>query len=164
MNKIIVIGCPGSGKSTFSIKLAEMLNYPVLHIDKIYHIDNETNIGREELIKQTILFAENNGKWIIDGNYKGTIDLRIDLCDTIVLFNIDTNSCLKNVRHRSEHGRVAMAENFDVTKTDHNFIDFIKEFKESHYPVIIQKAKASNKHLVIFDNYDEMNSFIDELK
>lgn len=160
MNKIIVIGCPGSGKSTFSIKLSEMLNYPVLHLDKIYHKDNNNNIGREMLIKKTFEFAENNNAWIIDGNYKGTLDLRIDLCNTIILFNIDRDICLKNVRNRADYGNVAMAEKFDITKTDENFVNFIMEFKDEHYPEILRKAKESNKQLIMFENYEEMNSFL----
>ena len=43
MSKIIVIGCPGSGKSTMTFKMCVKLNYPVLHLDKIYHIDNNNH-------------------------------------------------------------------------------------------------------------------------
>ena len=163
MNKIIVIGCPGSGKSTLSMKLAQTLKYAVLHLDEIYHIDNDNNIGRPELIKKTIEFAEGNDKWIIDGNYKGTLDLRMDLCDTIILFNIDTETCLENVYNRSKHGRVAMAENFDGSKIDDSFIGFVKEFQQKFYPEIYKKAVDSQKELIILNDYDKMNEFIETL-
>jgi len=124
MNKIIIIGCPGSGKSTLSVKLSQILNYPILHLDKIYHIDNTKNIGREELIRKIKQFIISNDKWIIDGNYLGTIDLRIDLCDTIVMLNIDTDICVKNVFNRVELGNIAMAEKFDCSKIDDEFLGF----------------------------------------
>jgi len=36
MNKIAVIGSGGSGKSTFSRKLGNILNLPVYHLDTVY--------------------------------------------------------------------------------------------------------------------------------
>ena len=47
--KIIVIGCPGSGKSTFSQKLNKVLNIPLFHLDMLYHNTDGTHISKEEL-------------------------------------------------------------------------------------------------------------------
>lgn len=61
MKKIIVIGCPGSGKSTMVFKMQDILKgYAVLHLDKAYHIDNNTRISSEELLKIIRDFAKNN--------------------------------------------------------------------------------------------------------
>ena len=49
--KIIVIGCPGAGKSTLTKRINELLCYPVMHLDKIYHLEDKTHITREDLIK-----------------------------------------------------------------------------------------------------------------
>ena len=48
MKKIIVIGCPGSGKTTFSLKLAEKIKLPLFHLDAIWHKPDRTHITREE--------------------------------------------------------------------------------------------------------------------
>ena len=47
--KIIVIGCPGSGKSTFSQKLNKVINIPLFHLDMLYHNEDGTHISKEEL-------------------------------------------------------------------------------------------------------------------
>lgn len=47
--KIIVIGCPGSGKSTFSQRLNSLLNIPLFHLDMLYHNPDGTHISKEEL-------------------------------------------------------------------------------------------------------------------
>ena len=47
-NKIIVIGCPGSGKTTFSRGLEEKTGYPLFHLDAIWHKADRTHISREE--------------------------------------------------------------------------------------------------------------------
>jgi len=164
MNKIILIGCPGSGKSTLSVKLSQILNYPILHLDKIYHIDNTKNIGREEIVRKIKEFVLINDKWIIDGNYLGTIDLRIDLCDTIVLLNIDKDICIKNVYKRVEIGNTAMAEKFDCSKIDDEFIRFIKEFKEKHYPSIYDKCVNSTRKFIILSDYIEINDFLKSIE
>ena len=48
MKKIIVIGCPGSGKSSFSKKLQKMYNLPLYHLDLIWNKPDKTTISREE--------------------------------------------------------------------------------------------------------------------
>ena len=48
MKKIIVLGCSGSGKSTFAIKLHEKLGLPLYHLDNIWWKDDRTHISREE--------------------------------------------------------------------------------------------------------------------
>ena len=65
MKKIMIIGSPGSGKSTLSRKLKEILGIPVLHLDYIYHIDNNNQISREELKSTIKEFVTNNESFII---------------------------------------------------------------------------------------------------
>ncbi len=81
--KIIVIGCPGSGKSVFSQKLKKLLNIPLFHLDMLYHNADGTHIPRDELEEKLKKIFTENEKWIIDGNYQRTLEMRMKECDTI---------------------------------------------------------------------------------
>ena len=76
MNKAIIIGCPGSGKTTFAEKLQKCTGLPLYYLDAIWHKPDKTHIPREEFderIKEIFITPE----WIIDGNYSRTIEMRM---------------------------------------------------------------------------------------
>lgn len=77
MKKIIVIGCPGSGKTTFAKKLGKAMGLPIYHLDAIWHKPDKTHIPREEFdLRQEEIFATE--AWIIDGNYRRTVEMRVN--------------------------------------------------------------------------------------
>lgn len=167
MAKIIVIGCPGSGKSTMTFKLTEILNYPTMHLDKVYHIDNNTHISREELAQKVNAFASSHDNWIIDGNFLNTIEQRVMLADTIVLLNIDSKICVENALNRTKKARTAdMAEGFDVTKISDGFLDFIANFQKDTLPNILDiiKKHEEGKKVYILNSYEEIDNFLKNIK
>lgn len=166
MDKIILIGCPGSGKSTLSFKLEDILKVPVLHLDKIYHIDNNTRITREELKQKVDDFARSNSEWIIDGNYISTLDQRIALCDTIIFLDFSTQTCVKNVIERSKKEKTKdMAEGFDNSKLNPEFLEFVSKFNLETRPLVYEKLKAfPDKKVIILKNYKEVDKFIEKVR
>ncbi len=166
MAKIIIIGCPGSGKSTMTFRLKDILNYPVLHLDKIYHIDNTTRISREELVRKVDAFAKSNNNWIIDGNYISTIEQRVKLADTVILLNLDMEICLQNAIARSKKDRTAdMADGFDNTKIEDEFIESITKFNDNVLPKIFEilEQYKNEKKIIILKDYEEVNNFVHNL-
>lgn len=161
MNKIILIGCPGSGKSTLSFKLEEILKYPVLHLDKIYHIDNENHITNDELKQLVFEFASKYDKWIIDGNYQRSLEQRMGLCDTIVYLDFPTDVCTKNIVDRSKKEKTKdMADGFDNSKISTEFVERVKKFNEEQRPLIYEMLKNyKNKKIIILKNYAEVDKF-----
>ncbi len=167
MNKITVIGCPGSGKSTLTFKLEKLLGFNTLHLDKIYHIDNDKHISREELVEKVNKFANANPQWIIDGNYISTVEQRIKLADTVILLDIDTETCINNAISRSKKEKTAdMADGFDNSKLNNDFLSFITKFKEDSLPKILElfeKYKAE-KNIIILKSYEEIDNFLNDLQ
>ena len=80
MKKIIVIGCPGSGKSTFSKKLSEKTGITRYSLDKIWHKADRTTVTREEFDISLGKILDANA-YIIDGNYNRTLERRFCSCD-----------------------------------------------------------------------------------
>ena len=82
MNKIIVIGCPGGGKSTFSKRLHKITKIPLYHLDMLYWNEDRTTVSRE-VFDQRLYKVMAEPVWIIDGNYQRTMETRLEKCDTV---------------------------------------------------------------------------------
>ena len=85
--KIAVIGCPGSGKTTFSKKLAAITALPLYHLDLIYWKSDATHLQRPEF-KQKQEEIVSNDEWIIDGNFKRTLEIRIKNAELIYFLDL----------------------------------------------------------------------------
>lgn len=163
MKKIIVIGCPGSGKSYFSKKLKDILNYPIYYLDLIWNKPDKTTISREEF--DSILnkiFLEDN--WIMDGNYQRTLEMRINACDTIVLLDFDLAVSLDGATSRVGQQRDDMP--WKEESLSEEFKNKILSFREEKLPEIyklLDKYKAE-KEIIIFKNREESNNYLDSLK
>ena len=80
--KAIIIGCPGAGKSTFARKLSDKMHLPLYYLDMLWHKPDRTTVDRnifDEKLKEIVL----KEKWIIDGNYGRTLEMRIQWCEAI---------------------------------------------------------------------------------
>ena len=162
MNKVIVIGCPGSGKTTFSEKLQKKTGLPLYYLDAIWHKPDKTHIPREEFdrrIKE--IFSE--AQWIIDGNYARTIEMRMEECDTVFLFDLPTEVCIQGARDRVGKGRYDLP--WLETELDPEFEQFIRDFSKTTLPKIyelIDKYKEE-KNIVIFKSRANADEYLDSM-
>ena len=159
MKKAIVIGCPGSGKTTFAIKLSNRTGLPLYHLDAVWHKPDKTHIPREEFDKRIAeIFKES--EWIIDGNYKRTIEMRLRECDTVFLFDLPVEVCIQGATERIGKERYDLP--WLETELDPEFLQFIKDFPQDTLPYIyelIDKYKTE-KEIVIFKSRKDADEFI----
>ena len=162
MKRVMVIGCPGSGKTTFAEKLNKATGLPLYHLDAIWHKPDKTHIAREEFDQRIIeIFA--TGKWIIDGNYNRTVEMRLRECDTVILFDLPTEVCLQGATERIGKGRYDLP--WLETEFDPEFECFIKEFANNSLPrlyELIEKYRE-DKQVVIFKSRKEADVFLKNL-
>ena len=162
MNKVIIIGCPGSGKTTFAEKLQKCTGLPLYYLDAIWHKPDKTHIPREEFDQRiTEIFSEE--KWIIDGNYKRTIEMRMIQCDTVILFDLPTEVCLQGVTERIGKERYDLP--WLETQVDPEFRQFIEDFPKDTLPYIYKLLEKYNKdkEIIIFHSRKEADKFIERL-
>lgn len=89
MKRIVIVGIPGSGKSTFANKLGKKLNREVIHLDKEYWAVNwEKKYPEKQDWKNFVKELVKQDEWIIDGNYQSTMNIRFDRADTIIYFDL----------------------------------------------------------------------------
>ena len=76
MKKIRVIGCPGSGKSTFSRELHERTKMPLYHLDMLFWNADKTTVEKSVFLECLNELLDKD-EWILDGNFNSTMELRM---------------------------------------------------------------------------------------
>ena len=163
--KIMIIGGSGAGKSTLARELAEKTNYPVLHLDKIFHKYPSEN-AREKLREATRAFIAQNENGIIDGNYGSTLNERLPYADEIIWLKVSRVKTIFRVIKRSilvkffAKKRLDMADEFEE-KWDKEYLEFLKfvwTFKEQEVPEIernLTKFLAWDKVMILKNRKDK---------
>ena len=134
MKKIIVIGCPGSGKSTFSRALHEITGISLIHLDLLYWNKDKTTVEKAVFLKR-LQDALQKDNWIIDGNYASTMELRLQNCDTVFFLDYPLEVCLAGIRARRGKARTDMP--WTETEEDAEFTEFIQKFNSESRPQIM---------------------------
>ncbi len=99
MKRILVIGTGGSGKTTVARRLAQRTGLPLIHLDALYWRSGWQPTPADEW-RATVQSLISRDAWIIDGNYGGTLDVRLAACDTVVFLDLPRLVCLWRVLKR----------------------------------------------------------------
>lgn len=160
--KIMVIGCPGAGKSTFSQKLGDIWNLPLYHLDMLYHNSDGTHISKEELEEKLRgIFKKDN--WIIDGNYQRTLEMRMKECDKIILLDYPIEVCLAGAESRIGTKRDDLPWVED--KLDEEFKNSILNFSKEKLPqiyLLLEKYKK-DKDVIVFKSREEAEKYLENI-
>jgi adenylate kinase family enzyme len=99
VERIAILGCGGSGKSMLARQLATTLDLPVTHLDAVYYDQDWNPLPQEEFAeRQEKLVAE--PAWIIEGNYAGTLPIRLAAADTVIFLDLPALTCLWGILQR----------------------------------------------------------------
>lgn len=133
--RVLVIGCPGSGKSTFARGLQAHTGIPLCHLDLLFWRADKTTLTREEFLPKLreVLRTES---WIIDGNYSFSMEERLQRADAVFFFDLPVEKCLDGVRKRQNQPRPDMP--WVETEADAEFMEFIRTFPEKRRPHILE--------------------------
>ena len=158
MKKVIVIGCPGSGKSTVSRALHNKTGISLYHLDMMYWNADKTTVKKSVFLERLSAVLEKD-EWIIDGNYSSTMELRMAACDTVIFLDYPLDVCLDGIRERRGKPRSDMP--WIETEEDAEFIEFIKSYNEQQMPKVIELLeKYSDKNIVIFKSREQADAFL----
>lgn len=100
MKKIVIIGSPGAGKSTFAHALGHILDIEVFHLDRYFWQPGWKEYARETRIEIEQQLIKGKDRWIIEGTYLGSSDSRLQAADTIIFLDMPPLLCLKQAVKR----------------------------------------------------------------
>lgn len=163
MERIMVIGCPGSGKSTFSRELHKITGIPLFHLDMMNWNADRSTVDKEvfrERLSNTIKKSE----WIIDGNYGSTIELRLKECDTVIFLDYPLKVCLEGIKERRGKVRTDMPWVEAEDEEDAEFMEFVKNYHSQNRPQVMELLeKYSGKNIFVFKNREEAVIFLEQI-
>lgn len=167
MKKVIVIGCPGAGKSTLARQLSLRLDLPVHHLDALFWKPGWVGVPKEEqrqVQKQLVQEPE----WIIDGNYGGTMEIRLQAADAVIFLDMSRLRCMyqaakRTIQYRRKK-RPDMAEGCPE-RFDPAFFRWIWQFQKNKRPAIIEAlAKLQDeKEVVVLRTPREASGFLEKI-
>ncbi len=162
MKRVIVIGSPGAGKSTFARALRDRTGLPLYYLDAIWHLPDRTTVSTEEFDRRLAAILALD-EWIVDGNFSRTMETRIRACDTVFLLDYPLEVCLAGAAARVGIAREEMPwveETFDPAFRRH-----IIGFQTMRLPQArrLVERYAAGCEVHIFRSREEAAAFLDGL-
>ena len=170
MERILLIGNAGAGKTTFARKLAEKLDLPLIHLDRLYWCGEWEHLSRDafDAALQPLLESP---RWIIDGNFNRTIPHRLTYCDTVIFFDLPTLTCLAGItkrtltnlgRSRADMGGNCI-ERFDAQKRVlyRSVLTFRRQHRKDYYEML---QKAEGVRVIVFKSRRDAERFLNKLE
>jgi len=164
MNRVMVLGSAGSGKSTLSQKLGPILGLPVIHLDQHYWKPNWVGTPNEEW-DEVVLELTMREQWIIDGNYSRTIDKRMERADLIIFLDMPRWLCLYRVLKRRimYHNKTRPDMNEECPeKIDFEFVKWVWNYRKRSRVNTLRRLEQVEKHkeVIILNTRKQVDEFI----
>jgi adenylate kinase family enzyme len=167
LKKIIIIGSGGAGKSTLAREIGKITGIKVIHLDKLFWKPGWISLDKEEWEK-TVENIVKGDSWIIDGNYMGTMEIRLSEADTVIYLDFPRVVCLCRAFERfvkyKRKTRPDIAEGCKE-KMDIEFVKWIWTFPDKVRPEILRKLEESkkNKNIIILKSNQEVRNYLERL-
>jgi adenylate kinase family enzyme len=166
MKRVLIIGSSGAGKSTFARRLGAVTGLKVIHLDQLYWSPNWVETPKDEWRKK-VAEALDGDAWIMDGNYSGTLEMRLEKCDTVIFLDMPRITCLWRILKRAikyrKSKRPDMADGC-VEKFDWDFVKITWNYPKRSKPKVESLIKNSQKTTIRLKSNKEIESFLQDAK
>ncbi|KAB2331349.1 DNA topology modulation protein [Bacillus mesophilum] len=168
MRKIVLIGSGGAGKSILARQLGEVLKIDVYHLDALFWKPNWVGVSKDDQRKIQNKLVEKE-EWIIDGNYGGTMEIRLNAADTIIFLDIHRTICVyrvfKRILQYRNKTRPDMGEGCKE-RFDLDFLKWIWNYPKTKRPEILKRLNQMSKgqRVIILKSPKEVKQFLKKVE
>ena len=161
--KIVIVGCPGSGKSMLARRLHERTGLPVVHLDNVFWKPDKTHISKEEFDNKLAELLKAD-EWILDGNYSRTLKVRLERADTVIVLDYPLDVCIAGAKARVGTKRDDLP--WVEEEFDKEFEEWIKDFPTTEMPKVygILQEFGKDKNIYVFRSREEADAWLENLK
>ena len=148
MRRVMVIGCPGAGKSTVARRLADKLALPRIALDGVYWRPGWVECPSTEF-REAVARLAATPAWVMDGNYGFTYDLRMPVADTIVWLDLPRWTCVRSVLVRTARGYGRTRETLPPgcpERFDMEFLGYMWNFNTRQRPGMVAALEKFAGH------------------
>ena len=160
-NRIIVLGCPGSGKSTFARALAARTGLSLIHLDSVWWRADGSHISRDEFDRALaeLLAGE---KWIMDGDYSRTYEVRLRAADTVIFLDYPEDVCMAGIVGRVGEERPDMP--WTESALDPELVAMVKNYARDNRPVLLDLLRRyADRQVLVFTDRTRADRWLSEL-
>lgn len=166
MERIAIIGCGGSGKSTVARQLGQALGLPVTHLDAVYYDETWKPLPQEEFAAQQEKLVAGE-RWLIEGNYASTLSIRLAAADTVIFLDLPAWTCLWGIaqrRWRYRGGQHLKDGVFD--RITWSFVRYIIGYRRTKRPKVRTLIAEHGPHvkLIALTSRRQANRLLAEIK
>jgi adenylate kinase family enzyme len=171
MDRIVILGPSGTGKTTLARKLGNLCGIKELHLDQVYWQKDWEHLSKDEFDHTMKQYFRQHHRWVIDGNYSNNNHFydRLKLADTVIILNYSTSDSLKGVLQRKDQykhtHRSDMAEgcNEELDQEFLQYIAFFNKHKSKFLWAMVNQYKYKDR-IHIFHNREELNKWLKQLE
>lgn len=168
MQRILIIGSGGAGKSTLARQMGILLGLPVIHLDQLYWQPGWIETPREIWLEKVLEIVQ-TPSWIMDGNFGSTLDIRLQAADTAILLDMPAWLCILRVLKRQLMYRNQTRPDMGAgcpEKVDWEFLQWIWRFPHDDRPEIERKLAyhRHTKRIIVLRTSREMNRLLHQLQ
>jgi len=168
VQRVVIIGSGGSGKSTLARQLGAITGLAVIHLDVEHWRPGWVEPPTDAWAARVAELARGD-RWIMDGNYGGTMEVRFQAADTIILLDLPRRTCLRRIIWRRiryhRQSRPDMAEGC-YEQLDWAFLKWVWGYPKRRRPAIFARLREleAEKRVVILNSPRAVRRFLDDTR